>query len=92
MAVAVRRQEIPAEAERHGTELGFPLTYSYTQGCEKILLGGWLAHILEWSREELDDMVEYASTEGTARLHLIGMELLARQFGNGERQKSLEKN
>jgi len=70
-------------------KLGFPLTYSYTQGCEKILLGGWLADILEWSREELDDMIEYASTEGTARLHLVGMELLARQFGNGEKAEEL---
>ena len=45
--------------------------------------------MMEWSRSELDDMVAYASRDGTARLRLVGMELLARQFINGEKPEDL---
>jgi asparagine synthase (glutamine-hydrolysing) len=62
---------------------GFPIPSAYTDGTERILLGGLLAEQLQWSRATTEFIVEDLSHDIDLRFLMVGTEIwLRQQFGS----------
>ncbi len=62
---------------------GFPIPSAYTDGTERILLGGLLADQLQWSRATTEFIVDDLSYDIDLRFLMVGTEIwLRQQFGS----------
>jgi asparagine synthase (glutamine-hydrolysing) len=63
---------------------GFPIPSAYTEGTERILLGGLLADQLQWSRATTDFVVDDLRHDIDLRFLLVGTEIWLRQQFSSE--------
>ncbi|MCE2727560.1 MAG: asparagine synthase (glutamine-hydrolyzing) [Planctomycetaceae bacterium] len=62
---------------------GFPMPSAYTEGTERILLGGLLPDHLQWSRATTGFIIDDLRHDVDLRFIMVGMEIWLRQhFGN----------
>lgn len=67
----------------HARKKGFPIPHSYTDGTERLLLGGLLAEQLHWSEATTRLVVDDVRHDAGLRFLLVGMEIWLRLlFGN----------
>ena len=67
----------------HARKKGFPIPDAYTNGTERILLGGLLADQLQWSKATNRLVVDDLRHDADLRFLMVGMELWLQQlFGN----------
>lgn len=62
----------------HARKKGFPMPHSYTDGTERILLGGMLADQLQWSAATTRLIVDDARHDTGLRFLVVGMEIWLR--------------
>lgn len=62
----------------HARKKGFPIPHSYTDGTERILLGGMLADQLRWSTATTRLLIDDARHDTDLRFLMVGMEIWLR--------------
>jgi asparagine synthase (glutamine-hydrolysing) len=78
--VAIKR--LPRDVV-YAQKKGFPIPSAYTDGTERILLGGLLAEQLQWSRATTEFVVDDLRHDIDLRFLMVGTEIwLRQQFGS----------
>jgi asparagine synthase (glutamine-hydrolysing) len=84
-----------AAAERLPTDIvyakkkGFPMPSSFTRGTQRLLAGGSLAELMEWPGDTTEEIINWLGKDEALRFRLVGLELWARMFFNGEAPAAL---
>jgi asparagine synthase (glutamine-hydrolysing) len=68
---------------------GFPVPVSFSRGTQRLLIGGKLAELMDWSGEATDEIVNLLRRDGFLRFQVVGLELWARIFFGGEAPAAL---
>jgi asparagine synthase (glutamine-hydrolysing) len=79
---------LPADVV-YARKKGFPVTSKFSRGTQRLLLGGRLAEVMEWSAEATDEIVANLVEDRVLRFHVVGLELWCRLFFGGEAPDAL---
>ncbi len=63
---------------------GFPMPETFTRGTQRLLSGGALPELMEWSESATEGIVAMLGKDGHLRFQVVGLELWARIFLHGE--------
>jgi asparagine synthase (glutamine-hydrolysing) len=74
---------LPADVV-YAKKQGFPMPSDYSRGTGVILVNGTLAELMEWPRNTVGEIVAMLADTGGLRFQVVGLELWARIFFNGE--------
>ena len=68
---------------------GFPMPPAFTRGTQRLLVGGILPELMEWSTYTTQEIITLLGKDERLRFHVVGLELWARIFFGGEAPAAL---
>jgi asparagine synthase (glutamine-hydrolysing) len=73
----------------HAPKKGFPMPAAFTAGCQRLLPGGPMVDLMQWSSTTLNEVLSLAASDALFRYQVLSLELWLRLYFGGETREGL---